>query len=150
MNEFSAAALTERLRADLCVEPQAGGRLLASLRYEGRTCSWGRLSIHALMRAILIQAGDELVFEKGWVELPVNDAGTHFMCERQRQAAALLEGLGAAPQLAGLTLRAILSRPAETNALPCFCRPPMVEHKWRLFAATLLLWQQGAVRQAAA
>jgi hypothetical protein len=147
---FPAEFLTEWARQHLFGEPTPDGLTHYAFRYSGQTCSWGRLQITSLMHALVRETAEGWVFERGWIDLPASDAGTHFMCEYQKSGMRMIAHLRETPEFTGQLLEQILAREVETNPQPCFCRKSMIDHKWRMMVATMLFAMQHHIGQDAA
>jgi hypothetical protein len=130
-------ALIKWMNLHLKCRPEPGGALHYTFRFLGSTCSTGGISIASTLHAVLRERPEGMVVENGWIEIAPDDNGLRSMCEYGVRGPALLERLRRPPEFCGRTLEEILTQALPVNPAGCYCKPPMVNHKWRQMLATI-------------
>jgi hypothetical protein len=134
---IATKALAKWMNLYLQCRREPEGLLHYSFRFLGSTCSSGGIPIASTLHALVREGEGGVVVENGWIEIAPDDQGLRAMCEYGVRGAALLDSLRQPPEFCGRTLEEILTEPLAVNPAGCFCKPPMINHKWRQMLATI-------------
>jgi len=134
---IATKALAKWMNLYLQCRREPEGLLHYAFRFLGSTCSSGGTPIASTLHALVRESDRGMVVENGWIEIAPDDQGLRAMCEYGVRGPALLDSLRQPPALCGRTLEEILGEPLAINPAGCFCKPPMLNHKWRQMLATI-------------
>ena len=135
---FPEKALEKWARERVRISPLHGGRLAASFRFDGKTCTSLGTPIALDYTVTLAPRGTAgyTVEACGCAPAP-DDGGLRWMCSVRDDPDRLLPPLLDPPPVAGLGLEEAAARIGGLEPSGCLCQPGNRRHKWRMALETI-------------
>ncbi len=124
---------SERLR----ITPRGDGRVEATFRFDGTTCSSLGMPVAFDYRVTLTRGAGRFAVEACSSAPAEGDEGHRAMCSYRSDPARLLADLGKPPPFLGLGLAEAAATCRDAPSSGCLCLPGFRTHKWKMVLETI-------------